>query len=219
MAVRTRCKWNEIIFMLSRFHDFDRNWRNVSKTMKRRALWPHGNSIFPLTTYVARKNKVDASKKVEQAKAEKLNQSQGVEISAIVVLSFHFCFRLQQCGFHYWKGYKSSDSFWFRFCWAYERRFMTMLTTPIFVALLRLRLLLSLWLRLRLSLLFRLHRRLRFRLRLQLLLRFWLRLRLRFSLLLRLQLPLPGPDRKDWWVNLRKSLVQRGFVERHISGH
>ena len=237
--------------------------------MKRRALWPHGNSIFPLTTYVARKNKVDASKKVEQAKAEKLNQSQGVEISAIVVLSFHFWFRLQQCGFHYLKGYKASDSFWFRFCWAYERRFMTMLTTPIFVALLRLRLRLSLWLRLRLrfSLLLRLHLLLRFRLqlrlRLQLLLRFRFRLQLGFRLRLRLRLPLPvllrlrlrlyvfdshpvsnsdrgstpwlvraakmleseslcdscGPDRKDWWANLRKSLAKRGFVQRHISGH
>lgn len=130
---------------------------------------------------------------MEQAKAEKLNQSQGVEISAIVVLSFHFCFRLQQCGFHYWKGYKSSDSFWFRFCRAYERGFMTMLTTQIFVALLRLRLRLSLWLRLRLSLLLRLHLRLRFRLRLQLLLRFRLGLQLGFRLRLRLRLRLPLP--------------------------
>lgn len=146
---------------------------------------------------------------------------------------------------------------WFRFCRAYERRFMTMLTTPIFVALLRLRLRLSLWLRLLFSLLLRLHLLLRFRLQLrlllQLLLRFRLCLQLGFRLRLRLRLRLYvldshpvsdsdrgstpwqvraakmleseslcdscGPDRKDWWVNLRKSLVKRGFVQRHISGH
>ena len=37
---------------------------------------------------MARKNKVDVSKKAEQAKAENLNQSQGVEVSAIVVYPF-----------------------------------------------------------------------------------------------------------------------------------
>lgn len=31
MALRTRCKWNEIIFMLSRFHDFDRNQKKCFK--------------------------------------------------------------------------------------------------------------------------------------------------------------------------------------------
>lgn len=31
MALRTRCKWSEIIFMLSRFHDFERNWKKCFK--------------------------------------------------------------------------------------------------------------------------------------------------------------------------------------------
>ena len=89
---------------------------------------------------MARKNKVDESKKAEQAKAEKLNQSQGVEISTIIVV---LSFRLQQCGFHYRKGYKSFDTLRFRFCRAYEKGFITMLTTLIFLALLRFRLWLS----------------------------------------------------------------------------
>ena len=193
---------------------------------------------------MARKNKVDVSKRAEQAKAENLNQSQGVEIGTIVVLSFRFCSRLQQCGFHYWEGYKSSDSFWFRFCRAYERGFMTMLTTPLTTLTLTPTPTQSSisdsdsdsdsnsfsgsdfvsnsdsdchslsyfdfdcdfvsdshpvsdsdcdstpWL-------------------------------VRAAKMLESEslCDSSGPVRKDWWVNLRKSLVKRGFVQRYISGH
>ena len=76
-----------------------------------------------------------------QVEAEELNQSQSVETCIVIGLSFRFCFRLRQSGFHYidhkrngvsdgvvsgrkWKRSVSSDSD--------SVALMTPLRTPIF---------------------------------------------------------------------------------------
>ena len=72
-----------------------------------------------------------------EAEAEELNQSQSVRTSTVIGLSFRFCFRLQQSGFHQivrdgivsgvgrkWKRSDSSDSD--------SAELMTPLSTPIF---------------------------------------------------------------------------------------
>ena len=87
-------------------------------------------------------DQVKAGSSESQVEAEELNQSQSVETCIVIGLSFRFCFRLRQSGFHYidhkrnlsdevvrgvGRKWKTFWFFWLRFRRAYDSA-----TTPIF---------------------------------------------------------------------------------------